>query len=157
MHFNIFSSQKIKLLLLSSIFLWMCSCQTQQEKQEDMGESEEVNQSPSLPEARMPQVDTVRLDAEDFVFLPPKLFLPPGKEVMFVLTNKGDNNHSIHFEFPYGDVALGKVVQPGKKDSLTLKIPEEEGTYLFYCPQGQHREKAMRGEIIVEQGQEQQL
>ncbi len=157
MYFNIFSSQKITALLLSSIFIWMCSCQTQQEKQEDMGESEEINQTPTLPEAREPQLDTVRLEAEDFVFIPPKVFLPPGEEVMFVLTNKGENDHSIHFEFPYGDVELGKVIQPGKKDSLTVKIPEEEGTYMFYCPQGQHREKAMRGEIIVEQGQEQQL
>lgn len=136
------------LLILILLVLFIYACQT---RKEDAGESDEINQTPSLPEAQEPLLDTVQLEAKDFVFLPPKVILPPGQEVMFVLTNNGDNNHRIFFEFPYGNVELEDAIPPGGKDSLSVKIPEEEGTYQFYCPEDQHKEQAMRGEIIVKE------
>ena len=141
---------KTGLFIMILVLLFLGGCQS---KKENLGESDQIEQTPSLPEAREPIPDTVRLEAKDFVFLPPKVNLPPGKEVMFVLTNNGDNDHRIHFEFPDGEVELENVIPPGQKDSLMVKIPEEEGIYLFYCPEGQHRENAMQGEIIVKQAQ----
>lgn len=122
-----------------------------QSKQENMGESDEINQTPTLPEAREPLPDTVRLEAKDFVFLPPKIFLPPGNEVFFIITNNGENNHRIFFEFPYGNIELEEPIPAGGADSLAIKIPDQAGTYRFYCPmeEGQHRENGMQGEIII--------
>lgn len=142
---------KSGVIIMITFLLYLGACQSNKEK---MGESEDINQTPSLPEAREPSPDTVRLEAKDFVFLPPTVNLTAGEEVMFVITNNGDNDHRIFFEFPYGNIELERVIPPGKKDSLTVKIPEEEGTYQFYCPENQHKEQAMQGEIIVRQSQE---
>ena len=144
------SSIRREIFIMITLLLYLGACQSQTNK-ENLGESDSINQTPSLPEAREPLPDTVYLEVKDFVFLPPKVILPPGEEVMFVLTNNGDNNHRIFFEFPYGNTELEDAIPPGGKDSLSVKIPEQEGTYQFYCPEDQHKGQAMRGEIIVKE------
>ncbi len=128
----------------------MIACQS---NQENMGQSDEINQTPTLPEARDPQPDTVRLEAKEFVYLPPKVILPPGNEVVFVITNNGDANHRIFFEFPYGNIELEEPIAPDSIGTMTVKMPDQEGTYRFYCPMenGQHKENGMQGEIIIKE------
>lgn len=142
---------KIKTMyLLICMVLAMAACQTKKEK---LGESDEINQTPSLPEARKPLPDTVRLELKDFVFLPPKVILPPSEEVFFILTNNGEKNHRIFFEFPYGNVEMEMPIAPGTTDSVAVKIPDQAGTYKFYCPEadGQHHANGMQGDIIVKE------
>ena len=147
-YLNILSARR-EVFIMLILLLYLGACQSQPNQGENSGESDSINQTPSLPEAREPMLDTVQLEVKDFVYLPPKVTLPPGREVMFVLTNNGEHNHRIFFKFPYGNAELEEAIPPGGTDSVTIKIPEEEGTYEFYCPEDQHREQAMRGEIIV--------
>ena len=40
---------------------------------------------------------------------------------------------------------------PGTSGNLEFQAPQEPGTYTFYYPVDDHREKVMEGRLIVEQ------
>lgn len=81
---------------------------------------------------------------------PSEIKVQPGQNLRITLINHGDTEHNIEFELPDGEEELENNVQPGEQASLEFQAPEEAGTYTFYCPVDDHRERGMTGQLIVE-------
>jgi plastocyanin len=92
----------------------------------------------------------VTVEALDFEFDPSTIKVKPGQKVVVTLDNKGDAPHNIEFELPDGEVELENVVQGGESAELTFTAPDEEGTYTFYCPVGNHLDRGMEGDLVVQ-------
>jgi polyvinyl alcohol dehydrogenase (cytochrome) len=92
----------------------------------------------------------VQLVAKDNAFEPAELTVRPGQRLNVILVNRGEHEHSIEFELPSGEAELAQPIAAGTQGTVQLTAPTEPGTYVFYCPVGDHREKGMEGKLIVE-------
>jgi uncharacterized cupredoxin-like copper-binding protein len=72
-----------------------------------------------------------------------------GGDVTLEVSNDGEIAHNLEVEGPSGDQELDTDLQAG--DSGTLEVDlSEVGTYVWYCPVGNHRDQGMEGEITAE-------
>lgn len=102
------------------------------------------------PGAVAQQVKTIEIVAKDLDYTPNELRASPGQQLEVTLINRGEVEHNIEFELPKGEKELESNVQPGNRATLTFQAPQEPGTYTFYCPVKDHKEKGMVGKLIVE-------
>jgi uncharacterized cupredoxin-like copper-binding protein len=63
--------------------------------------------------------------------------------------NDGTTQHALVIEAPGGEVKT-PTLAPGK--SATLKLDLKPGTYEMYCPIDGHKNKGMKGELVVGAG-----
>lgn len=93
---------------------------------------------------------TVQIGAHDYRFDPVELTASPGQAMRVELANRGERPHSIEFHLE-GDkeAELPSEVQAGQSGSMTLTAPGKAGTYIYYCPVGDHRSRGMEGRLIV--------
>jgi plastocyanin len=92
---------------------------------------------------------SVRMSATDFKFTPDNPSVDKGT-VKFTLTNDGKSPHALEVEGPSGEKKT-PVIQAGKRATLEVDL-NEDGTYTFYCPVGNHEQMGMKGEIKVGSG-----
>jgi uncharacterized cupredoxin-like copper-binding protein len=67
--------------------------------------------------------------------------------VTFDISNDGAEVHALEVEGPGGESET-EDIQPGDSASLTVDL-SQPGTYVWYCPVGNHEELGMEGEIKV--------
>lgn len=91
----------------------------------------------------------VEVVATDFDFDPERIQAEPGQELAVKLVNRGNSPHNIEFELPTGEKELENNVPPGQSATLRITAPREPGTYTFYCPVGNHRQRGMEGQLVV--------
>lgn len=96
------------------------------------------------------RVQRIEVEARDFQYNPSQIRAQAGEPLSIRLINNGETEHNIEFELPAGDEKLEENLQPGERGTLEFTAPEEPGTYTIYCPVGDHRERGMTGELIVE-------
>jgi plastocyanin len=92
--------------------------------------------------------ETIELSMTDFAFEPANPTVAPGT-VTIVATNDGQAPHNVEVEGPSGEAELEEDLGPGESDELEVDL-NEPGTYVWYCPVGDHRDQGMEGEITVE-------
>jgi uncharacterized cupredoxin-like copper-binding protein len=93
---------------------------------------------------------TIAISATDFKFDPANPSVKKAGVVQFRLTNDGQTSHALEVEGPGGEVETD-VIQPG--ESATLKADlSRRGSFVIYCPVGNHRELGMEGEVRVAGG-----
>jgi plastocyanin len=91
------------------------------------------------------------LDASEFQFQPTSITVPAGQPVTFQLTNSGQFPHNLHIEgqgVVFDLVPGGINVNPGQTTSGTFTFTTA-GTYDFWCPVGNHRQRGMVGTLTV--------
>lgn len=93
-------------------------------------------------------VQTVRVSLVDFALEPPTPRIAATGTVRIEATNDGQAQHSLEVEGPGGEVELENTLDSGESGSLEVDL-NEAGTYEWYCPVGDHRERGMRGTITV--------
>ena len=97
-----------------------------------------------------PVAATVRVVETDFELTPANPNVSETGVVEFKITNRGQVTHALEVEGPEGERETDPIA-PGK--SATLKVDlGERGRYEWYCPIGNHRERGMRGEVVVAGG-----
>jgi plastocyanin len=106
---------------------------------EDEGGSE-------APAANVPISET------DFRLDPSTLSIDQPGTVRFRVTNDGETVHALEVEAPGGEVETENI-QPGKSATLVAELVEA-GTFVMYCPVGNHRELGMEGKVEVAGGGE---
>jgi uncharacterized cupredoxin-like copper-binding protein len=141
----------MKSLQIICTCLVLISCNNINKNDEQIGQSEEIEQTPSLSQANKPIPDTVHLEALDYVFIPPDIILNQGREIVLIIKNNGEHDHGFHIDLPEAELEIQNPISPGKLDSLKIKVPDQPGEYIFYCPQENHREQAMEGRLVVKQ------
>jgi plastocyanin len=91
----------------------------------------------------------VVLEARDFRFTPNRFQARPGERLLITLTNRGGMPHGIAFEFADKQRSMRQAVQPGQSSTISITAPQQPGTYLYYCPVGNHRDQGMTGRLVV--------
>jgi plastocyanin len=92
----------------------------------------------------------IRVIAEDFRFEPNRITAQPGELLNIELTNSSaDLPHSIVFDLPDEEVGPQRPLQPGDSHIVTVRVPEEPGRYVFYCPVDDHAQMGMKGYLVV--------
>lgn len=105
------------------------------------------------PAATGAVVQTVDVSLVDFALEPANPEIAQAGTVRFNATNNGQAPHSIEIHAPGGEAELESELAAGDSGSLEVDL-SEPGTYEWYCPVGDHRERGMRGEITVAGGGE---
>lgn len=107
-------------------------------------------QEPATAEAEAERVRVVELAATDLAFDPATITAAPGERLMLRVVNRGRSPHSLELHLPDRELQLEEELKPEKSATLTFDAPQEPGTYVYYCPVGDHREKGMEGQLVVQ-------
>jgi plastocyanin len=94
---------------------------------------------------------TIEVTAQEFKFEPAEIKVKAGELVEVKLTNKGKAPHNIAFELPGGEVKLKNPIKAGDSGVLSFTAPKKAGKYTVYCPVGNHKDKGMTAQLVVEQ------
>ncbi|MDO8452763.1 MAG: cupredoxin domain-containing protein [bacterium] len=103
---------------------------------------EEATQAtPSGSEAQM-----VTVEGTDYSFSPSTITLTKDKPVTITFKNNGKFPHNLVIT----DLGVSTdTISPGKETTVEF-VPEEVGTFEFVCGVGNHEEKGMVGEVVVQ-------
>jgi plastocyanin len=93
---------------------------------------------------------TINISATDFKFDPANPKVEKAGVVEFRLTNDGQAPHALEVEGPEGEVE-SEVIQPGKATTLKADLGRK-GSFVIYCPVGNHRDLGMEGKVQVAGG-----
>jgi uncharacterized cupredoxin-like copper-binding protein len=96
-----------------------------------------------------PASATVKVSETEFKLDPASPRIAKAGVVEFQAKNDGATKHALEIETPDGELQT-KPIDPGK--STTLKADLKPGTYEWYCPIDGHKDKGMKGEIVVAGG-----
>jgi uncharacterized cupredoxin-like copper-binding protein len=94
--------------------------------------------------------ETVAVSETDFAIAPANPRIDEAGSVEFEVTNNGKVVHALEIEGPSGESKTPDI-QPGKSATLTANL-DKPGSYVWYCPIGNHRELGMEGTIRVSGG-----
>jgi uncharacterized cupredoxin-like copper-binding protein len=91
--------------------------------------------------------EAIPVSATEFAFDPANPKIDQPGTVEFEVTNDGQTVHALEIEAPGGEVQTENI-QPGDSATLTANL-DRAGTFEWYCPVGNHRDRGMEGEITV--------
>jgi plastocyanin len=110
------------------------------------GGSSGSGQSAATPEPSQ-VVKTVDLTATEFTFSTGStITLDKAGIYEFDLTNGGKFPHALEIQ---GNGLDQKTATLQPNGNATLKVSLKAGTYDFYCPVGDHKQRGMEGQIVV--------
>jgi plastocyanin len=92
----------------------------------------------------------VDIRATDFRLEPAQIDVDEPGAVRFRVTNDGESVHALEVEAAAGAVETEEI-QPGGAARLRAVL-DKPGSYVVYCPVGNHRELGMEGKIVVAGG-----
>jgi plastocyanin len=92
-------------------------------------------------------VATIKLKMTDFALDPQDPQVAEPGIVLIEATNAGKSPHAIEVEGPDGE-AETPTLAPGKKANLKVNL-DKDGSYVWYCPVGNHKDMGMEGKITV--------
>ena len=104
--------------------------------------------APAKP-ARRP-VARVSVSETDFKLKPANPKIDKPGVVQFRARNDGETTHALEVEGPKGEVET-KEIAPGESATLRADL-SKPGSYTWYCPVDNHRQRGMRGKITVAGG-----
>ena len=100
-------------------------------------------------QASGPATGTVKVSETEYKLDPASPKVAKAGTIQFDVSNDGATKHALEIETPSGEIET-KPIEPGK--SATLKADLKAGTYEWYCPIDGHKDKGMKGEIVVAGG-----
>lgn len=90
----------------------------------------------------------VRLSESEFTITPSNPRVTGTRAVDFEVTNNGSVTHSFAVRTRFG-VLKSQPIAPGQTGGLTVDLIKP-GIYAFYCPLHDHRQRGMRGSVVVQ-------
>lgn len=91
-------------------------------------------------------MDTVRVTLVEYdIDMPSTL---PAGHTIFRVTNEGTMEHNFEVEGHGNEEVFPQDLQPG--ESQTMEVDLQEGSYVVYCPVGDHRSRGMEVDLTVE-------
>ena len=95
-------------------------------------------------------VQTIRVTETEFKLDPANPQVKKAGVVEFRIRNDGQVVHALEVEGPEGEVETENI-DPGKSASLKADL-SKPGSYEWYCPVDDHKDRGMRGKIEVAGG-----
>jgi len=87
-------------------------------------------------------VAEIKLTESDFKLAPANPSVPKAGIVLITAKNDGPSEHAIEVEGPDGESET-KPIEPGKTATLKVNL-DKDGTYEWYCPIDDHKDKGMK-------------
>ena len=94
-------------------------------------------------------VRTIRVKETEFRLAPARVSVAKPGRYTFVAVNSGTVDHALEIE-GNGVEEETETVAPGASARVTVDL--EDGSYEIYCPVGDHRDRGMKGTIVVRGG-----
>ena len=88
----------------------------------------------------------VTVEGTNFEFTPSTLTFSAGDKVRLTFKNTSGNHDFVIDEL---DVAT-EILGTGEEETIEFTVPEEAGTFQYYCSVGNHRALGMEGELTIE-------
>ena len=130
---------RILLLICSIVIAAACGSETQDnESWLDPAASSTTTMPPPANTPEVAAGTTVLVTINDGHIATREASIPPGPAILTV-ANAGKELHGLHVEGPSVQKALDEPLPAG--GSGTISVTFERGTYTFYCPVLDHREK----------------
>lgn len=104
----------------------------------------------TTPAAAGPAVATVAMRATEFAFDPRNPRVSKPGVVTFRVRNAGNAPHALEVEGPGGEVETD-TIEPGRSATLKANL-SRPGSYVLYCPVGDHESRGMKGRVTVAGG-----
>ncbi len=88
----------------------------------------------------------------DLYFKPNTLTAKPGQTLQITLDNRGGLEHNFVLYDADGKTVLFEhdIIPPGRKVSVSFKVPEKPGAYQYVCTVPGHKEGGMVGTLTVQ-------
>jgi uncharacterized cupredoxin-like copper-binding protein len=106
--------------------------------------------SPAQSTAPKPAEPGVAVTEREFSLSPATLDVPKGGTITISIRNAGGIEHALEVEGPHGE-AKSDSIAPGGSGTLRVVL-DKPGRYEWYCPIADHRDRGMRGTIVVAGG-----
>jgi uncharacterized cupredoxin-like copper-binding protein len=113
------------------------------------GEKRETGTGSGAAQAGGAAMSTVKVSETEFKLTPSAPKVAKAGAIEFQVKNDGTTEHALEVVTPDGEVKTAPIA-PGK--SATLKADLKAGTYQWYCPIDGHRDKGMKGQVVVAGG-----
>ena len=94
-------------------------------------------------------IETVEVRETEFRLEPAEITLDSPGTYVFRAVNEGDVTHALEIE---GGGIEEETAEIGPGESAVLEVNLDPGTYVLYCPVGDHKERGMDGTVTVEVG-----
>ena len=96
------------------------------------------------------KINEITVEGNEFSFTPSEIKVSKGEKVKITFKNSGKASHDFSVE---GLEIKTKLLSPGESEVIEF-VPEEAGTFNFFCSVSGHKEAGMHGTLIVsEQGE----
>ncbi|HEV3002161.1 MAG TPA: cupredoxin domain-containing protein [Solirubrobacteraceae bacterium] len=115
---------------------------------DDEGEGERTAVSGSLSDDF---AATLKVTEVDFAIKPKDATVEKAGRIRFEVANRGKAPHALEIEAD-GEEFETETLDPGA--SGTVEADLKDGTYTWYCPVGDHRDRGMEGTVTVGSGGE---
>lgn len=136
-------------VLLFGGMMISCGESSRGEAHEELVEAERAQDDVVVGIGPEPTEKELELVVRELDYIPNELRAVAGQDLSVSLLNQSEQEHNVVFELPSGHRTLPENVPPAQSDILEFEAPQEPGTYTFYCPVDDHREKGMEGQLIV--------
>ena len=107
------------------------------------------NEEPTPPPG---ESRSLEITAEEYKFVPSLITASPGEKLTITLKNNGKMEHSLKFDLPGAEQGLERNIAPGQTGHLTITAPSKVGSYKFYSPVDDDRNKGLLGQLDVHTG-----
>ena len=109
-----------------------------------------------------PKTANLRIDMQDFKFVPDHWFVPAGAQVTITLNNKGALDHTwiimtkgVTATTPFANEDSSTIfwkaqVSAGQQQTFTFVAPTDPGDYEVVCGESGHLEQGMKGTLTVQ-------
>lgn len=105
--------------------------------------------APLVVAAQSTEPRVIQIEAHDFKYAPDRIEAQSGRPLVVRLVNRGGMPHNIEFELPKGEIELPKPLAPGESGELKFDAPTQPGSYVYYCPVADHKQRGMTGKLVV--------
>ena len=98
------------------------------------------------------EVVEIQIEGTEWKLIPAEVEVSEGVRVKITFRNTGTYPHALVIENPdTGFRVASEVIGPGQETVFEFDAPES-GTYVLYCPVGNHRQLGMEGTFTVTGG-----
>lgn len=97
------------------------------------------------------RMDGMRTDTVEVSLVEYEINMPttlPAGHTIFRVTNDGTMEHNLEVEGQGSEDVFPQNLQPG--ETQTMEVDLQEGSYVVYCPVGDHRSRGMEVDLTVE-------
>jgi plastocyanin len=137
------------LLVLGAFVVGGCTPDGEEETDQDTETGEETETGGEVETTEEP-IATIGVEETEYSLYPEEVVLDSPGTYVFRAVNSGSTTHALKIEGQGIEEEMTENLAPDESAEFTVNF--EPGSYEFYCPVGDHRDRGMEGTITVGEG-----